>query len=262
MKLFVVSDIHSFYEPFRKALDAAGFDKDNKEHYLIVCGDCFDRGPDSVRLLHFLMQLERKILIRGNHDQLLEDCCKREFPNSFDRSNGTVQTIQDFGGSPLPRDFAGCCRLTYNKLAAYRNLLVNYFETENYIFVHSWIPTLVTSEKASKPWYQNGKHFTFKEDWRTATVDEWEEAMWGNPFYRAQDGLNKTGKTIVFGHWHCSFGYCLNENKDWQYSEFDETACWEPYQNNQQGIIGIDRCTAHTGEVNILVLKDNFINNK
>ncbi len=29
MTLFVTSDIHSFYDPFIKALDAAGFDKDN-----------------------------------------------------------------------------------------------------------------------------------------------------------------------------------------------------------------------------------------
>ena len=55
MKLFVVSDIHSFYTPLIKALEAAGYDKNNNEHWLIVCGDCFDRGPESVEILHFLM---------------------------------------------------------------------------------------------------------------------------------------------------------------------------------------------------------------
>ena len=30
MKLFAVSDIHSFYKPLIEALDEAGFDKNNK----------------------------------------------------------------------------------------------------------------------------------------------------------------------------------------------------------------------------------------
>ena len=45
---FVVSDVHSFWDPFEAALTASGFEKDNKNHKLIVCGDMFDRGPDSL----------------------------------------------------------------------------------------------------------------------------------------------------------------------------------------------------------------------
>jgi serine/threonine protein phosphatase 1 len=97
VKLFVVSDIHSFYTPLIEALNKAGFDPDNKDHWLISCGDCFDRGPESVEVLHYLMQLERKILIKGNHDLLLKDLCSRGFPYSHDKSNGTVRTVQDFG---------------------------------------------------------------------------------------------------------------------------------------------------------------------
>lgn len=260
MKLFVTSDLHSFYEPFKKALDEAGFDANNEEHWLIVCGDCFDRGPDSVKLLHFLMTLERKILIRGNHDLLLEECCERGFPEWHDASNGTKQTVMDFGDYNNGMSFEKCCQITLSKTAAYRDTLINYFETKNYIFVHSWIPTEISYDKvaSSKPWHQLGKTYKYLDTWRDATASEWEEAMWVNPFYRAQDGLNKTGKTIVFGHWHCSAGYYLN-NADGIFSEFGENACWEPYKNTQQGIIGVDRCTAHTCEVNILVLEDDFI---
>ena len=87
MKLFCVSDIHSYYTACIEALKEAGFDKDNPEHWLISCGDAFDRGSESEEVLHFLMSLERKILIMGNHDLLLEDCCMREFPYSHDFSN-------------------------------------------------------------------------------------------------------------------------------------------------------------------------------
>ena len=254
-KFFVTSDIHSFYEPFMKALNEAGFDKDNKDHWLVVCGDCFDRGPDSGLLLKFLMQLERKVLVKGNHDILLEELCMRGFPYSHDKHNGTVRTVQDISDRYLSYDFPEACETTYNKLARYRELLVNYFETQNYIFVHSWIPTNVKFKGNSKPWYQQGKTLTWMEDWRNANDVEWEEAMWGNPFIRADQGLNKTGKTIVFGHWHCSTGHrILGRCND----EF-EYAIWEPcYFKNT---IGIDRCTAHTGEVNILVIEDEFLEN-
>ena len=140
-KFFVCSDIHSFYTPLKKALDESGFNPDNEDHWLISCGDCFDRGDESEDLLHFLMGIERKILVKGNHDILLDELVFRGFPYSHDKSNGTVRTVMELGGSYLPRDFAACCEKTYNRLARYRELLVNYFETKNYIFVHSWIPT-------------------------------------------------------------------------------------------------------------------------
>ena len=63
MNRFCVSDIHSHYSAMKKALDEVSFDKDNPTHYLISCGDAFDRGHESEEVLHFLMSLERKILI-------------------------------------------------------------------------------------------------------------------------------------------------------------------------------------------------------
>lgn len=253
MKLFCCSDLHSYYTATKKALDEAGFDKDNPEHWLIVCGDCFDRGGESEEVLHFLMSLERKALVKGNHDLLLEECCKREFPYKHDFSNGTKRTVSDLGDEGMGYPFDICCQRTLNKTAAYRDLLVNYFETENYIFVHSWIPTKISY--AGPRWYEAGKTYSYKEDWRDAIETEWEEAMWGNPFELAEQGLNQTGKTIVFGHWHCSRGWTKVEGR----SEFGEDARWDPYINEEQNIIGLDTCTAYTGKVNVLVLEDNFI---
>lgn len=241
-KLFVVSDIHSYYTPLKKALDEKGFDPNNKNHWLIVCGDAFDRGGESEEVLHFLMTLERKILIKGNHDILLESLCRREAPFSYDYSNGTVKTLEDLGDMGMGYSFEKCCEITLNKTAAYRDLLVNYFETKNYIFVHSWIPAICDIGI-----------YSYDPDWRKATDDRWEDAMWVNPFKMAVYGLNQTGKTIIFGHWHCSaghkmLGHCEDEFK---------YAIWEPCY--MDGAIGIDRCTAHTGEVNVLVLEDEFL---
>ena len=267
MTFYVISDIHSFYTPMKKALDEAGFDPNNKDHWLIVCGDCFDRGDESGLVLKFLMSLERKVLVKGNHDILLKDLCMRGFPYSNDYPNGTTKTVFDLGGGVDGTPFDVCCDVTWKRTAAYRDLLVNYFETKNYIFVHSWIPTIVESDGTMKPWYQEGKIYHYRDDWRNATEGEWEEAMWGNPFKMWKRGLNQTGKTIVFGHWHCSTGHSMesvikasgNDEERW-ISEFEDDAIWEPFIKDN--IIGIDRCTAHTGEVNVLVLEDEFLDSK
>jgi serine/threonine protein phosphatase 1 len=249
-KFFVFSDPHSYYTALKRALDESGFEPKNKDHWVVVCGDCFDRGPESEEMLHFLMSLERKIIVKGNHDILLEDCCMREYAQMHDASNGTKRTIQDIGGA---QDFAECCCRTWDKLARYRELLVNYFETQNYIFVHSWIPTNVVYNDASKMWHVRGKEYIYNSDWRNASQEEWNEAMWGNPFDMHLLDLNQTGKTIVFGHWHCSTGHkMLGHCK----SEFGADAIWEPCY--AEGIIGIDRCTAYTSEVNVIVIEDEF----
>ena len=115
----------------------------------------------------------------------------------------------------------------------YMDLLVNYYETENYIFVHSWIPGGV--------------------DWRCAPQSKWDKAMWGNPFDIASVVGNKTGKTIVHGHCHNSTGW-------WRKgigSKFGEDACFNIIEHND--CIGLDGCVAYTKKVNVLVIEDELI---
>ena len=71
-KLFVVSDIHGHCTILSEALDRAGFDRRNPDHLLICCGDYFDRGTENMEVLQFLERLPRKILIRGNHEDMLK----------------------------------------------------------------------------------------------------------------------------------------------------------------------------------------------
>lgn len=242
-KFFVTSDIHSSYTPLIKALDKKGFDPNNETHWLVVCGDCFDRLGESKALLKYLMSLKRKILVKGNHDLLLEELCLRGFPYSYDKSNGTARTVQDISGKHSAYDFAEACDITFKKTARYRELLVNYFETQNYIFVHSFIPTI-------KIGYDN---YEYKENWREATDQEWETAMWGNPYDMAKQDLNKTGKTIVFGHFHTSYQWA----KDGKCSEFGEDAIFESYYG--KNYIGIDSAVAYTNKINVIVLEDEII---
>ena len=77
MKYFCVSDVHSFYTETMRALKLAGFDETNPNHTFVSCGDLLDRGDESREILQFVNRLERKILIRGNHEDLMEEAIKR-----------------------------------------------------------------------------------------------------------------------------------------------------------------------------------------
>ena len=246
-KLFVTSDIHSYYDALITALNEAGFDENDENHYLVVCGDCFDRGPDSGKVLKYLTDLPRKILVKGNHEQLLLDCCRRGYPGSHDVSNGTARTIWDLG---YGYNFDEMCEYTLVKVRPFINKMVNYFETKNHIFVHSWIPTI--SKDNLPAHYTRNRTFEFNPDWRNVSQKEWDAAMWGNPFNMAEQGL-LPDKTVVFGHWHCSTGWAKAEGR----SEFDNDAKFDPYYGD--GFIGIDACTAHSGKCNVIVIEDEFL---
>ena len=253
-KLFVCSDIHSAYTPWMKALNDAGFDKNNPDHFIVLCGDLFDRMEESYKAYKFakdMIEQGKLIYIKGNHESLLLDCCKRGYWESHDISNGTAKTVYDLG---YGEDFGEMCQYTLRKVKPLFNKAINYLETKNYIFVHSWIPVI---DKDGLPvYYTRNRHFEFNPDWRNANQKDWETAVWGNPFNMAGWGLNQTGKVIVFGHWHCSTGWAKSEGR----SEFGADAKFEPYYGD--GFIAIDSCVAHTGKCNVLVLEDEFISDK
>ena len=246
-KFFVTSDIHSYYKELITALQGAGFDENNEEHWLIVCGDCFDRGPDSLGVLKYLRDLPRKVLIKGNHEQLLVDCCVREYPMQHDISNGTAKTIFHLG---YGIEFDDMCKYTLTKVRPFINSMVNYFETKNYIFVHSWIP--VINKDGLPAYYTKGRSFGFNPDWRNASQKDWDDAMWGNPFDMAKRGL-LPDKTVVFGHWATEHKWAEIENR----KDFDENAKFDTFYGDK--IIGVDACTAYSGKCNVIVIEDEFL---
>ena len=260
-KLFVVSDVHGYYDEMKKALDAAGFDQWNSEHWLVVCGDCFDRGGQPVEVLRYLQGLPRKVLVKGNHESLLQDLCERGYPGSHDYTNGTFDTVCEFGGAGEGRGFDECCIIAEQRTKNFIYSMVPYFETKNYIFVHGWIP--VTCKDGLPMYHRRNRKFEFNPDWRYAHASEWEQAIWLNGIDMALKGFVEPGKTIVCGHWHCSYGHMMDDMAIKGMfnciDEFGQTAIWEPYYGD--GVIAIDRCTAYTGEVNVLVLEDEFLEN-
>ena len=279
-KFFVVSDIHSFYTPLIKALSKCGFDINNQDHILCVLGDVFDRGFETLEVYHFLRSIpkDRLILIKGNHEILYEELLLKHYPESHDFHNGTVRTFCQIAGfneelldkvywfkkayleGKEPWEYRDMPQKYWKQIVdvvamsevtswLQSDEWVNYYETNNYIFTHSWIP-------CATRWIHNCKEFPpeeygYREDWRNATQTEWDDAMWGCPWKKAKSGWNKTGKTIVCGHWHTSdFFNNLTRQKKSIY------AC-SIFQSKRYKLIGLDACTVMSNKVNVLVLNED-----
>ena len=254
MKLFVCSDIHSAYTPWMKALDEAGFDPNDDNHKIILCGDLFDRMDGSVEVYKFAMDMIKKdklTYIVGNHEHLLMQCLERGYPYSNDFSNGTYKTICDLGEAGKGIPFDECCVIAGEKLRPLFENMVNYWESANYIFVHSFIP--VNSEDGLPIYYVHpDRKFSKIEDWRNADYAQWQNATWGNPFQLVKHGL-LPDKILTFGHWHCSTGWAEKEG----ISEFGEDAKFDAFYGD--GYIALDSCVAHSGKINVVVIEDDLL---
>ena len=243
MKYYVTADIHGFFTPFMVALKASGYFEDAGEKKLIICGDLFDRGKEAVDLQRFVMENNNDlILIRGNHEDMFCELVGRDKGLAFYHHvhNGTYQTALALTGYDATMaqirhyDFAEEARKTLYYTEIIPSML-DYYETAHYVFVHGWIPC-----KGNR-----------KDAWRTASPEKWEESRWYNGMDEAKAGVLVEGKTIVCGHWHCSYGHSEFEGNG---SEFGEDADFSPYYG--KGIIALDACTAVSGKVNVIVLED------
>ena len=247
MKYFVVSDVHSFFKYLMESLTEKGFDIDNTEHKLVVCGDLFDRGDESVRLFEFIKELQmqdRLIYVKGNHESLLEQCVNEiragRLPGYHHFRNGTVKTICQFCSQSEwivydPTWTDRICETMQQVLDFIDEHCVNYYEIEKHIFCHGWVPT-----------------FGYLDDFRDADNSEWEEAMWLNGMDMWQNPARRVdGKTVVCGHFHANWGHARIHHAC---SEWDDDAIFEPFVDD--GIIAIDACTAHSRQVNCIIIEE------
>jgi len=249
MRYYVTADTHGFYTEFMAALDEAGYFKDQAPHKLIICGDLFDRGKEAVKLQQFVldaMDREEIILIKGNHEDLFEELVTTDqgLAYSYHVSNGTYATALQLTGIDLAMaqvrhfDFAEAAQQTpfYQKIIP---AMRDYYETEKYVFTHGWIPCIP----------ENKWQYSFVENWRESSEEEWKKARWLNgmvAFKTARDD-----KTVVCGHWHASFGHCMYGEAA---KEFGQYADFSPFY--APGIIALDACTAASGKVNVVILED------
>ncbi|MBQ9116288.1 MAG: metallophosphoesterase [Clostridia bacterium] len=233
MKIFGITDVHGHARAARGALRMMGFDSSNPDHLLVVGGDNFDRGTENLEVYSFLKGIKNKVLILGNHEDMLVKALKRGSLGKADYHNGTDITVEQFFGScnldPYGRILApeGAKRELYDFIGG----MYDYFETENYVFTHAWTPEAVTKDPA----------------WRTAERRDWNEARWveWNRIYPNHPKVE--GKTVVCGHRSAWFGMTFDESRP--------NNSFLPFYGD--GIVVLDASTNSTGMVNVFVVEDN-----
>lgn len=240
MKYFVSADIHGYFDEWMQALKEKGFDINNPNHKIIICGDTLDRGRQPKQIIDFILSNKDKvILIRGNHEDLMEEMILRNNNTAMDLSNGTAYTIVDLYPEWQISEFDLSKIARETRLQEMLDLCVDYFETDHYIFVHGWIPIIENC-------------YLYDENWRNARKERWQKARWTNPVEMYKYKIYEPNKTIVCGHWHCSALW--HEQNPEQYEEFGEKANFEPFITGN--MIALDACTAHTKKVNVIVIED------
>lgn len=170
-KYFVFSDVHGCYNELIRDLNKSGFEINNDSHIIISCGDNFDRGNQNYEMFCFLRDLpnDRKILIKGNHEYLLESVVDRKEFTRIDILNGTAKSYNELADA-----------LNDDNITELMNLIktmVNFYEINNLVFTHGFIPL----------------------NYHHASLDEWYKAVWVKSYLLLNE-LPNIDKTIVVGH--------------------------------------------------------------
>lgn len=232
-KLFVVSDIHGHYTLLKAALDEKGFDENNNDHVLVCCGDYFDRGSENLQVLKFFERLKNKVLLRGNHEDLLMKVLDQGRLQPHNYINGTLQTITEFFGNNVidpvddSLDLSGKSR-TVDRIVEFIEGTADYFETEGHVFVHGWVCG-DTREKR-----------------QAASKEAWERARWVKWTEKYDGERPLKDKILVCGHMPTLMARLIDPSRP--------MGCADIFYGN--GIIAIDAGTYDSKQVNVLVIEE------
>ena len=134
--IYAVGDIHGCLDRLEMLLDEV--QPDLEQDVLLFVGDYIDRGPDSRRVVDYVLGLQQRhprehvVCLKGNHEAMLLDFLQGRERELF-LFNGGMSTLRDYWGNNwdsireliLPPDHARF----YQELRPY-------YETPDYIFVH------------------------------------------------------------------------------------------------------------------------------
>lgn len=264
-KYFIVTDVHGFYDEMMKALNKAGYDKDNPDHIFVSLGDLMDRGRQPYECLEFVNSIpkERKILVCGNHENLMEEARYRHCFFWYDNHNGSIQTVIDLYRHEFPTvtdedmshisdEFLLGWLSDYQPYREYMRSLVLYGQVGNNIFVHGWIPVGCDDVK----------------DLDDCHWSDWNDAVWFNGMKEWHNGrllLNGDELCTVFcGHWHVSwFRKMITHETEHQTPSDKELAMMTEEEKAhyfrpviEKGIVALDACTVISHIVNCYVLEE------
>lgn len=224
-KIFVMSDIHGEISLMEELLKKW----DEEEEQLVILGDLTDRGDGSKEVLELayrLVQTKDAIILKGNHDDMLENYLKNPDENyGLYYMNGGGKTVDSLLGKKKSagnyQKNAKKIKKKYPWLLPFLQSFRYFYEWGDYLFVHAGVDLSLANWRDSTPrdfiWIREG-------------------------FY---DQENRTNKTIIFGHTVTSSLHGDRFNHD----------IW----HSGDGLIGIDGGAVYGGMLHALVLSKEKI---
>jgi serine/threonine protein phosphatase 1 len=171
-KIFAVGDIHGSFDRLQELMKKIPIDF--ARDTLVFIGDYIDRGPASVEVVDYLLDLKKQvpqtIFLKGNHEDMLE-----KYLDGTDRFtyllNGGQNTLDSYLSKNLQSELYP---IPSDHMEFFKTLRL-YYETEAYIFVHAGLRPKVP-----------------------LASQETEDLLWiRDKFIYSKYNF---GKTVVFGH--------------------------------------------------------------
>jgi serine/threonine protein phosphatase 1 len=184
-RYFAVGDIHGRLDKLLLLMEQIDFDWGRDR--LVFIGDYIDRGPNSKKVIDYLIGLrsrsDRVVFLKGNHEEMLERYLE-----------GTdVLMFLDNGGDATLRSYREAGReekdlIPPDHLAFFKALRL-YYETPDYIFVHGGLRPHIPLEKQD-PWDM----LWIREEFVYSDFDFGKPVVFGHtPFHKPLVLENKIG---------------------------------------------------------------------
>jgi serine/threonine protein phosphatase 1 len=147
MRTLVISDIHGCYEQFVELLQLIRYTP--REDQLIILGDLVDRGPNSLKVVEYVMTLAQEdhvIVLRGNHDQRFVEVMGNEQSAEDGKffKHGGLELLDSYcvetEGQPNESRLAHAKKFISANYEQHLTFLANvplYHEDYNHIYVHA-----------------------------------------------------------------------------------------------------------------------------
>lgn len=189
-RLIAIGDVHGCDKALRGLLSAVA---PQARDTLVFLGDLIDRGPRSRQVVETILKLQKLaqvVVIRGNHEEMLEAFVGKQLELSVWLKYGGLSTLDSYG-------FVGNRNFLPPTHAALFTQLVDFHAEEDYFFAHaSYDPNLPLEEQ---PW-QELRWLSLHEMVPLPHVSG-KLAVVGH-------SANQQGKCVDFGHLLCIDTYC------------------------------------------------------
>jgi serine/threonine protein phosphatase 1 len=130
-RIFAIGDIHGCFIPFRQMIESEI--KFQQDDFLVLLGDYIDRGPDSKKVIDYIIDLKVQnynvIPLAGNHEIMLLDTHRNEKHLISWLYNGAGETLRSFGLQSI--------KMLEKKYLSFFSNLKYYHSSGNFLFVHA-----------------------------------------------------------------------------------------------------------------------------